>query len=117
MFGLALSLWIIDLHMVIVEVQNTLLSASIGPLEDLYPLALSKVQAMAAVEDVLYAYMVSPPIYMIAESYPTNLSILQTIIGDSIIIWRVHAFWSRGSLRQRLVILLPIALLLGSIGA
>ena len=69
MFGLALSLWIIDLHVVIVEVQNTLLSAAIGPLEDLYPLALSKVQAMAAVEDVLYAYMVSPPIYMIAESY------------------------------------------------
>ncbi|RPD52997.1 hypothetical protein L227DRAFT_423210 [Lentinus tigrinus ALCF2SS1-6] len=94
MLGLALALWIIDMHMIIVEVQSTVLSDTPGPLDDAYSAALSKVLAMAAIEDVLYAYM--------------------TIVGDGIIIWRVYAFWSGGSLRQKLVILFPITLLLGS---
>jgi hypothetical protein len=42
------------------------------------------------------------------------LLVVQTIIGDSIIIWRVYAFWSNG--RERLVVFVPCAFLLGSFG-
>ncbi|KAI0354545.1 hypothetical protein OH77DRAFT_1521795 [Trametes cingulata] len=92
MYALALALWMVDIHNIILEVQMTLLSKSAEPLEDLYDAAISRVLQLAAVEDVLYAYMAN--------------------IGDGIIIWRVYALWSEG--RQSLFLLLPIACLLGS---
>lgn len=58
MFGLAVSLWIIDLHNVIVEIQRTLLSDSTDSLQDIYSSALNEVLRLASVEDVLYSYMV-----------------------------------------------------------
>ncbi|KAI9060793.1 hypothetical protein FKP32DRAFT_1016645 [Trametes sanguinea] len=93
MFCLALSLWMIDIHNVILEVQMTLLSNSAAPMSDIYASAIRQVLRLAAVEDVLYAYM--------------------TILGDILIIWRVYAFWSRG--RGRVVLIVPLAFLLGSI--
>ncbi|KAI0764632.1 hypothetical protein C8Q74DRAFT_987175 [Fomes fomentarius] len=93
MFGLALSLWMIDIHNVIAEVQMTLLSTSKDPLEERYVAAMSDILRLASVEDILYAYM--------------------TVIGDGIIIWRVYAFWSTGW--EKFVLLIPITFLLGSI--
>ncbi|RPD52998.1 hypothetical protein L226DRAFT_617659 [Lentinus tigrinus ALCF2SS1-7] len=92
MFGLALALWMLDIHMVVSEVQMTFLSDSTDPLASLYSTAQSHNIRFAAVEDILYAYM--------------------TVIGDGVIIWRVYAFWSYG--KERIVVLLPIVMLLGS---
>ena len=58
MFGLALSLWIIDIHNVVVEVQMMLLSNFAYPLEDVYSATVQRVLHLASVENVLYAYMV-----------------------------------------------------------
>ncbi|RDX48515.1 hypothetical protein OH76DRAFT_1483874 [Lentinus brumalis] len=95
MFGLALSLWMIDIHNVVIEIQLTLLSTTADSLDDAYGVAVSQVLRLASVEDVLYAYM--------------------TLVGDSIIIWRVYAFWSQGA--ERLILIVPIAFLLGSIAS
>ncbi|KAI0656060.1 hypothetical protein C8Q70DRAFT_922311 [Cubamyces menziesii] len=93
MFGLALALWMIDIHNVVTEIQITLLDTSTAPLSDVYFSAVQKILRLASVEDVVYSYL--------------------TILGDTIIIWRVYAFWSRG--KERLVLIIPIAFLLGSI--
>ncbi|KAI0691360.1 hypothetical protein C8T65DRAFT_745483 [Cerioporus squamosus] len=93
MFGLALALWMIDIHMVVSEVQMTLLSDSTDSLASLYAAAKSHNLRFAAVENILYAYM--------------------TVIGDGVIIWRVYAFWSYG--KEKLFVLLPIVSLVGSI--
>ncbi|EPT05928.1 hypothetical protein FOMPIDRAFT_1026808 [Fomitopsis schrenkii] len=98
MYGLALSLWMIDIHNVVTEIQTTLLSpvaASTGSLANAYSIAMSKILRLSSVEDVLYAYM--------------------TNIGDGIIIWRAYAFWSNG--RERFILLIPLAFLAGSIYA
>lgn len=61
MYGLALSLWMIDIHNVVTEIQTTLLSpvaASTGSLANAYSIAMSKILRLSSVEDVLYAYMV-----------------------------------------------------------
>ncbi|TFK88398.1 hypothetical protein K466DRAFT_652673 [Polyporus arcularius HHB13444] len=94
MFGLALALWMIDIHMVISEVQMTFFSdSSESSLASLYSAARSHNVRLVAVEDVLYAFM--------------------TVIGDGVVIWRVHAFWSYG--KQKLVVLIPATFLAGSI--
>ncbi|KAI0324669.1 hypothetical protein GY45DRAFT_1375361 [Cubamyces sp. BRFM 1775] len=93
MFGLALALWIIDIHNLVTIIQMTLLSTSTAPLSDVYSRAVRKTLRLASVEDVVYSYM--------------------TILGDTIIIWRVYAFWSRG--KEKLVLIVPIAFLFGSI--
>lgn len=60
MYGLALSLWMIDIHNVITEIQTTLLTptASTDSLANAYSDAVSKILRLSSVEDVLYAYMV-----------------------------------------------------------
>lgn len=58
MYGLALALWMIDIHNVITEIQMTLLSTSTDSLDDIYFAAVSRILRLASVEDVLYAYMV-----------------------------------------------------------
>ncbi|KAI0668144.1 hypothetical protein C8Q78DRAFT_277617 [Trametes maxima] len=93
MFGMALSLWMIDIHNVVSELEVTLLSTSADSLEDRYSAATSQVLFLASVEDIMYAYM--------------------TNIGDGIIIWRVYAFWSQP--QERLVLIIPLAFLLGSL--
>ncbi len=113
MFGLALSLWLIDIHNVIAEVQMTLLSTSKDPLEDRYVAAVSEILRLASVEDILYAYMVSSSLRWILMESSSLPAVCQTIIGDGIIIWRVYAFWSTGW--EKFVLLIPITFLLGSI--
>lgn len=60
MYGLALSLWMIDIHNVVTEIQTTLLApvASTGSLANAYSDAVSQILRLSSVEDVLYAYMV-----------------------------------------------------------
>ena len=58
MFIMAIALWIIDVHKLITEVKMTLLSASNGSLSGDYAAALSSIQRLASVEDILYSYLV-----------------------------------------------------------
>lgn len=62
MFGMALSLWMIDIHDVILEVQLTLLqvSKSMDPLDVIYAAAKAELSRLAYVEDILYAYLARP---------------------------------------------------------
>ncbi|KAI0323741.1 hypothetical protein GY45DRAFT_533301 [Cubamyces sp. BRFM 1775] len=57
MFGLALALWMIDIHNVITEIQITLLDTSTAPLSDVYFSAVQKILRLASVEDVVYSYL------------------------------------------------------------
>lgn len=93
MYCFALSLWMIDIHNIITEMSIMLHLSSANTLSELYSVATSKILRLSSIEDVLYAYM--------------------TIIGDGIIIWRVYAFWP--SVRERLVLVIPLAFLGGSI--
>ena len=61
MFGLALALWMIDIHNVVTEIQITLLDTSTAPLSDVYFSAVQKILRLASVEDVVYSYLVSNP--------------------------------------------------------
>ncbi|KAI0323939.1 hypothetical protein GY45DRAFT_498714 [Cubamyces sp. BRFM 1775] len=93
MFGLDLALWMIDIRNVVIAIQMTLLSTSAAPLSDIWFVAEKEILRLASVEDVVYSYL--------------------TILGDTIIIWRVYAFWSRG--QERLALIIPVAFLLGSL--
>ncbi|KAI0713418.1 hypothetical protein C8Q76DRAFT_731339 [Earliella scabrosa] len=97
MFTIALVLWIIDIHGVIVEVQIMLLGASSSRdvLEEAYSATVSRIARLASIQNVLYAYL--------------------TNIGDGVIIWRVYAFWSRG--RERLILVIPVLCLLGAVAS
>ena len=64
MFGLALALWMIDIHNVVTEIQITLLDTSTAPLSDVYFSAVQKVLRLASVEDVVYSYLVSDLMYI-----------------------------------------------------
>lgn len=109
MYILAMTLWIIDVHNVLTEVRLTLLPKSDDPLGARYSSAQSSIVRLAAVEDVLYNYMVHPS-YL---AFRRHLIYLQTIIGDCIIIWRVFAFWP--SQRERFVLGIPLLFLTGSL--
>ncbi|KAI0643444.1 hypothetical protein C8Q79DRAFT_1012723 [Trametes meyenii] len=93
MFAMVLALWIIDIHNVIAEVQLTLLSNSTDSPAAIYAAAKHKLTHLAYAEDILYAFL--------------------TNVGDSIIIWRVYAFWSTS--QGKWVLILPLACLLGSL--
>ena len=69
MYGLALALWMIDIHNVITEIQMTLLSTSTDSLDDIYFAAVSKVLRLLSVEDVLYAYMVYLPLLSLYHTH------------------------------------------------
>ena len=58
MYGLALALWMIDIHNVITEMQVMDQLSSGDSLEDIYSAAISKILRLLSIEDVLYAYMV-----------------------------------------------------------
>ncbi|KAI0668145.1 hypothetical protein C8Q78DRAFT_980296 [Trametes maxima] len=106
MFCMALSLWMIDIHNVVSELEVTLLSTSADSLEDRYSAATSQVLFLASVEDILYAYMMR-----ISTDLAIHGHFLTSLYG--IIIWRVYAFWSQG--RERLILIIPLAFLLGSL--
>ena len=60
MYAIALVLWIIDIHNVVVEIRMMLIRASTSTdsLEDVYSTTVSKVLSLTSLENVLYAYMV-----------------------------------------------------------
>jgi len=92
LFILALIEWIIDCVNTVGEARITLIDDPDGDLESKYNDALEFIFRRNAIQAMIYAYM--------------------TVIGDAIIIWRVHAFWSME--RLRLLVLLPASMLLGS---
>lgn len=62
MYGLALSLWMIDIHIVITDIKTTLLSpVAVSSLASAQSNAVSKILRLSSIEDVLYAYMVGCP--------------------------------------------------------
>lgn len=67
MYILALALWIIDIRNTVTEPRLTLLSTSTDSLADRYSAAISNVLRLAAVEDLLYNYMVS--VHLLIECY------------------------------------------------
>ena len=111
MFLLAVASWSIDIHNAITEVRIPLLSYPADAWVDRYSAARNDILRWVSIEDVLYSYMVSwaPAEWSCVwcSTYP------QTILGDSIIIWRVYVFWSDGN--QRLVVLIPCSFLVGSV--
>ena len=73
MFGLALSLWMIDIHQVILVVQEMILSDHTNSLQDVYMAMKSKILRFALVEDALYAYMVFHLSCVLSNgSFPSN---------------------------------------------
>ncbi|KAE9401127.1 hypothetical protein BT96DRAFT_856720 [Gymnopus androsaceus JB14] len=93
MYILALILWIIDLVNFVAEARITLIDNSNDDFDTKYSIATSFIFRRAAIQAMLYSYM--------------------SIIGDAVIVWRVYAFWSTE--RERVVLLIPGALLLASI--
>ncbi|KAI0668141.1 hypothetical protein C8Q78DRAFT_1048579, partial [Trametes maxima] len=93
MFGMALALWMIDIHGVISEMDATLRPGPAASLQDAYDAHSSHSHLLAAVEDILYAYL--------------------TNIGDAIIIWRAFALWAQSP--ARLVLCVPLLFFLGSV--
>ncbi|KAI0643437.1 hypothetical protein C8Q79DRAFT_1012717 [Trametes meyenii] len=93
MFGMALALWMIDIHDVISEMDATLRPGPSATLADAYSAHSAHSHIFAAVEDILYAYL--------------------TNIGDAIIIWRAFALWAQTP--ARLVLVVPLLFFLGSV--
>ncbi|KAF8074732.1 hypothetical protein FPV67DRAFT_1474757 [Lyophyllum atratum] len=93
LFLLAVSLFILDIINYVGEVTTSFIHNPDVPLDERFATARDSIFNLAAVIDVLYSYM--------------------TILGDAVIIWRVHAFWGRGP--RRWVLIFPWAMLLGSL--
>ncbi|KAI0666687.1 hypothetical protein C8Q78DRAFT_445003 [Trametes maxima] len=93
MFAMVLSLWMIDIHDLILELQLTLLSNSNDTPAAIYSAAKVQLRHMAYAEDIIYAFL--------------------TNVGDSIIIWRVWAFWSTSQVKY--IMVFPLSCLLGSL--
>lgn len=64
MYTLALALWIIDIRNTVTEPRLTLLSTSTEALGDRYSAAISNILRLAAVEDLLYNYMVGRQLFI-----------------------------------------------------
>ncbi|KAI0339725.1 hypothetical protein BDW22DRAFT_582774 [Trametopsis cervina] len=93
MYLINFTLWTIDVHNVVEEVNITFVANRTDSLASRYSAQGTAASRLFVVEDILYAYM-------------TNL-------GDAIVLWRVLAFWSNG--RDRLFFVVPAAVWLGSL--
>jgi hypothetical protein len=58
MFVLAVALWMVDVHNTLTEVRGTLVSPSTDTLANKSAAATTNILRLAAVEDILYSYMV-----------------------------------------------------------
>lgn len=96
-------LWIIDVRNVVAELNTTLVDTHPDTLDERYTKSTDSVLKLSQVVDAIYAFMVCQ---RYACSYCRLLNnILQTILGDAIVLWRVYAFWSTG--RERWFMLIP----------
>ncbi|KAG6865418.1 hypothetical protein C0991_002808 [Blastosporella zonata] len=93
MFLSAVVLWVLDVTNFIIEAKMTLLDSPNTPIDVKYGAAKKVVFNHLVATDLLYAYMCN--------------------LGDAVIIWRVYAFWGRGT--QKWVLIVPWTLLAGSI--
>lgn len=58
LYTLAVSLWMIDVHNIITEVNTTLLSSSTNTLDNKYTVAITNILRLDSIEDILHAFMV-----------------------------------------------------------
>ncbi|KAK7440423.1 hypothetical protein VKT23_017061 [Stygiomarasmius scandens] len=96
MYLIGLTLWIIGLVELVAETRTTLIDHPDLSLSTSYEMASQFNARRTAILDVLYAYM--------------------TFLGDSVIVWRVYAFWASSS-HWRLAVFLPVALLITSLAS
>ncbi|KAI0683884.1 hypothetical protein BC835DRAFT_1294818 [Cytidiella melzeri] len=85
MYLMNTTLWILDVRNIVGELDTTLISSSSDTLDQRYAKSGEAGLRLSLVIDVFYAFM--------------------TIIGDAIVLWRVHAFWSTG--KERLFMIIP----------
>ncbi|KAG6825783.1 hypothetical protein H0H92_002446, partial [Tricholoma furcatifolium] len=93
LFLMASTLISLDISNFVTEINTTFVDNSGTVLDESYGEANSATFKRVLGIDAVYGYM--------------------TVLGDAIIIWRVHAFWGEG--RQRWVLYILYAMLLGSI--
>ncbi|EEB96832.1 hypothetical protein MPER_03961, partial [Moniliophthora perniciosa FA553] len=82
MYLICLTLWIIDLVLIVAEIRITLVKDPEVDLDVKYNRALDFMTHRIAAEDLLYSYL---------EHYT------KTFLGDGVIVWRVYAFWASGN--------------------
>ncbi|KAJ7033701.1 hypothetical protein C8F04DRAFT_1103865 [Mycena alexandri] len=92
MFTISIILWCMDMANFIMEMKLSFISDPDLPLDARFDNALNFIFPLIAAIDALYSYM--------------------SLVGDGIIIWRV---WNLKSYYRPWVILIPLALLLGSL--
>ncbi|ESK88281.1 hypothetical protein Moror_14860 [Moniliophthora roreri MCA 2997] len=95
MYLICLTLWIIDLVLIVAEIRITLVKDPEVDLDVKYHRALDFMTHRIAAEDLLYSYL--------------------TFLGDGVIVWRVYAFWASDN--WKLVMILPVVLLLTSVAS
>lgn len=108
---LEMSMVIIDINNAIRKITMTLLPTTPTSLAERYAATNS---LPYSVENALYAYMVNSVPRCEFGTVTDRWSRLQLNLGDIVIIWRAWAFWSNG--KERWVMVVPCALLLGSLG-
>ncbi|KAF9254468.1 hypothetical protein L218DRAFT_1045587 [Marasmius fiardii PR-910] len=94
MYVIALTTWTINLVNIVGELRITLVKDPDVPLDIKYEWQSNFGLHRIAIIGPLYGYM--------------------TCIGDAVIIWRVYAFWASSNIRH-IIMVLPIALLVGSL--
>lgn len=131
MFIINIVNWIIDVIHLNIETRLTLIDNPELDLITKYNNALRVTSHWTLIQTVLASYLVSVRNMIPQASAVTsvgtwrrasaiaNIHILVLVhvkfnVGDAIIIWRVHVFWS--GRRERLVMLIPCAILLGNFG-
>ncbi|KAG5730268.1 hypothetical protein E4T56_gene10558 [Termitomyces sp. T112] len=93
MYIMALVMWAFDVANFVHQVQIPLMSNPDQHIDKKYHMSQQKVFSLIAPLDLLYSYM--------------------ALLGDSIVVWRVFVLW--GQSRRRWVVVLPLALLVGSL--
>jgi hypothetical protein len=111
MFAISIVLWALDMADFIMEIKLSFIVDPDLPLSARLGNARLFIFPNIAAIDALYAYMVS--FHSGSYSVQTQPGILQSLIGDGIIIWRV---WNLKSYYRPWVIFIPLALLFGSLG-
>ncbi|KAI0750611.1 hypothetical protein BC629DRAFT_1556613 [Irpex lacteus] len=87
-------LWVVDVRNVVAELNTTLIDTHPGTLDERYRKSTNSILKLSLVDDAVYSFM--------------------TILGDTIVLRRVYAFWSHGR-RERIFMLIPCATWIGSV--
>jgi hypothetical protein len=109
-----MTLWFIDARCFIASLNTVLVQNSTDSLQQKQLRAGQSLRRLGLVEDVLYAYMVRSICPDVGKKNCLVRLILQVVLGDTLVLWRVYAFWHLG--RDIIVLTIPAAVYFGSIG-